>query len=157
MAFFKTIVGRVKSEISPEAALSDERDIPKSNIKSVQTFTQSRSFKGFRRERITTHNLDGVEKNTLYFKARDYDFTNSAIQLMVVKANTDEGICIRIVVDGRFMGNMYRNERNAETFDNIVARNIDKAHFRIEEATGSSTISNLFVHWPGIGPRVTVE
>lgn len=170
MALFDKLKKQVKSQVKDaldtvsqnletEPALTQERVIPKTDILSVQTFTQSRGFKGYRRERVSIRHLDGVELNLMHFAEAGFDFTNSAIQLMVVKANNEIGICIRVVVDGRFIGNMYRSERNAETFDNIVAKNIDKVHIRVEPMTDD--IQNydvwLFAHWKGIAPRVTIE
>ena len=54
---------------------TEERTIPKKDIISVQTFTQAKSFRGFRRVRISTNGLDGVEKNFAYFREKDFDFT----------------------------------------------------------------------------------
>lgn len=174
MALFDKLKNQVKGqirdaldsaarEIDPEPQLTQERALPKKDIYSTQTFTQSKSFKGFRREKLSTFGLDGVELNHKYFREQyNDDFTNSAIQLMVVKARNDEGKCVRVVVDGRFMGNLYRSERTAESFDMIVAKKIDKAHFRVETAyyaDGSLMGYNTYimVHWPGIGPRVTIK
>lgn len=149
MSLLKKIAKRFDQSKEPE--LSYERQLPKKDIISVQTFTHSKAFKGFRREKISTYGLDGVERNHRHFAELGNDFANSAIQLMVVKANTETGNCIRIVVDGLFMGNMYRNPRNAESYDRIVAKEIDKVHFHVEGDT------YIMLHWPGIGPRVTVQ
>ena len=101
----------------PVTEYTEERTIPKKDIISVQTFTQAKSFRGFRRVRISTYGLDGVEKNFAYFREKEFDFTNAAVQIMTVKANNDFGKCLRIVVDGRFIGNVYRSDSNAEAFD----------------------------------------
>ena len=140
---------------------TEERTIPKKDIISVQTFTQAKSFRDFRRVRISTNGLDGVEKNFAYFREKKFDFTNAAVQIMTVKANNDFGKCLRIVVDGRLIGNVYRSDSNAEAFDVALDKKVDKVYVRIEEKIidgvnyGSS--SYLMLHWPNMGPKVSVN
>ena len=152
-----------KKKSDPVPELTDERIIPKKDILSVQTFTQSKTFRGYRRVRISTNGLDGVEKNQIYFRERGFDFTNSAVQLMTVKANNDFGKCLRIVVDGRFLGNIYRSGANDEAFDKVLDKAVDKVYVKLEDTIIDGqyygTESYIMMHWPGIAPKlkVTVE
>ena len=171
MALFKNIKNQVKGQIrdalnnaaknvDPEPVLSDERPLSKKDIFSIQTFTQAKSFKGFRRVTISTDNLDGVEKNMAFFRSRDFDFTNCAVQVMVVKARNDEGKCLRIVADGRFLGNVYKNISNYEAFDMAVNQKLDKVYLKYEDAVidGKLYGTNTYImfHWPNIAPKIKV-
>lgn len=175
MALFNKLKNQVKgqirdalntaaSNVDPEPVLSQERPLPKKDIISVQTFTQSKNFRGFRREKVSGQSLDGVELNHKYFREeREDNFDNSAIQLMIVKANNDYGKCIRVVVDGRFMGNIYRRDNGStEVFDAIEAKLIDKVHFQVDTSyhddgslMGYSTY--IMVHWPNMPPKIKVS
>ena len=150
-----------KQAADPYPGLSHERKIPYTDIISTQAFIQAKSFRGYRREKISSYGLDGVERNERYFCDNDPDLTGSRIDLMVVKANNDAKKCIRILVDGRFLGNIYRNDMNREYFNKIVKQQIDGAYVRLDTVTLDGRIqvtsSYLMVHWPGIGPRVTIE
>ena len=156
-----SLLKKILKQKEPEPVFSQERAIPKKDIRSVQTFTNSKSFKGFRKAKLNEYGLDGIDLNHDYFyKTSKFDFTNSAVQLMVVKANNNEGKCIRVVVDGRFMGNVYRS-KDADLFDNIVNKKVDKVHFHVEYAEDKGKLlasaGALLVHWPNMGPRVTIE
>lgn len=158
MALFN--FGKKKATLQPQ--LSEERIIPKKDIISVQTFTQAKSFRGFRRINISTYMLDGVEKNLAYFRERGFDFANSAVQVMVVKAKNDEGKCLRIVIDGKFIGNVYKNSSNSEAFEMAVAKKLDKVHVLIEDVILDDgkyygTETYILLHWPNIGPKVKVS
>jgi len=160
MSLLNKIFNSKKSD--PEPVLTQERVIPKKDILSVQTFTHSRGFKGFRRVKLSTYGLDGVELNHRYlYKKNKFDFDNSAIQLMTVKATNETGTCIRVVIEGRFVGNIYKNERNAEIFDNIVDKNIDKVHAHVEYAEDDKGLlaydTYIMVHWPNMGPKITIK
>lgn len=158
MSLFRS---KKKNEPEPAPAKSEERVIPKSDIKYVYTFTQAKSFRGFRRVGISFYGLDGVDKNLTYFGERDYDFTNSAVQIMIVKANNDVGVCLRIVVDGKFIGNVYKNSSNAEAFDAALDKKLDKAYVKIEDTVIDGkyygTEAFIMLHWPDMGPRVKIE
>ena len=151
-----------KKKAAPQPQLSEERIIPKKDIISVQTFTQAKAFRGFRRIKISTNNLDGVEKNLAYFRDRGFDFANSAVQVMVVKANNEEGKCLRIVVDGKFVGNVYKSGSNSEAFDMAVDKKIDKVYMLIEDVILDDgkyygTRAYILLHWPNMAPKVKVS
>lgn len=150
-----------KKATDPYPGLSHERKIPYTDIISTQAFIQAKSFKGYRRGKISSYGLDGVERNERYFCDNGADLTGSRIDLLVVKANNDAKKCIRILVDGRFLGNIYRNDMNREYFNKIVKQQIDGAYVKLDtvEIDGQIQVtgSYLMVHWPGMGPRVTIE
>ena len=150
-----------KKAADPYPGLSHERKIPYTDIISTQAFIQAKSFRGYRREKISSYGLDGVERNERYFCDNGADLTGSRIDLMVVKADNDIKKCIRILVDGKFLGNIYRSDTNREYFNKIVKQQIDGAYVKLDTVTidGRTQVASsyLMVHWPGIGPRVTIE
>lgn len=156
-----SLIKLFKKTTDPYPGLSHERKIPYTDVISTQAFIQAESFRGYRREKISSYGLDGVERNERYFCDNGADLTGSRIDLMVVKANNDAKKCIRILVDGRFLGNIYRNDMNREYFNKIVKQQIDGAYVKLDtvEIDGQIQLvsSYLMVHWPGIGPRVTIE
>lgn len=150
-----------KKAADPYPGLSHERKIPYTDIISTQAFIQAKSFRGYRREKISSYGLDGVERNERYLCDNGADLTGCRIDLLVVKANNDAKKCIRILVDGKFIGNIYRSDTNREYFNKIVKQQIDGAYVKLDtvEIDGQIQLvsSYLMVHWPGIGPRVTIE
>ena len=150
-----------KKTTDPYPGLSHERKIPYTDVISTQAFIQAKSFRGYRREKISSYGLDGVERNERYFCDNGADLTGSRIDLLVVKADNDIKKCIRILVDGKFIGNIYRSDTNREYFNKIVKQQIDGAYVKLDTVTidGRTQVvsSYLMVHWPGIGPRVTIE
>lgn len=133
---------------------------PKKDIKSVHTFTQSKGFKGFRRVRVSMGTSDVVWNNIEYFRDNGFDLTNSAVQVLVLKSDMEPGVQLKVLVDGRFLGNIYRYKTNAEAFDAVIDKNVDKAYVKIEDTVidgkyyGTETF--LMVHWPNMGPKVYV-
>lgn len=134
---------------------------PKKDIKSVQTFTQANGFKGFRRVRVSMGTSDVVWNNIEYFRDNGFDFTNSAVQVLVIRSDMDPGVQLKVLVDGRFLGNIYRYEKNAEAFDAVTDKKVDKVYVKIEDTFidgkyyGSQSF--LMLHWPNMGPKVTVK
>lgn len=133
---------------------------PKKDIKSVHTFTQSKGFKGFRRVRVSMGTSDVVWNNIEYFRDNGFDLTNSAVQVLVIRSDMEPGVQLKVLVDGRFLGNIYRYEKNAEAFDAVIDKNVDKVYVKIEDTVidgkyyGTETF--LMVHWPNMGPKVYV-
>lgn len=156
MALFK--FGK-KKEPAPEPVPLDYKT-PKKDIKSVHTFTQAKGFKGFRRVRVSMGTSNVVWNNIEYFRDNGYDFTNSAIQVLVIKSDMDPGVQLKVLVDGRFLGNIYRSKSNGEAFDAVTDKKVDNAYIKIEDTVidgkycGTETF--LMVHWPDMGPKINV-
>lgn len=134
---------------------------PKKDILSVQTFTQSKGFKGFRRARVSMGTSNVVWNNINYFRDNGYDFTNSAVQVLEIKSDIDPGVQLKVVVDGRFLGNIYWSSKNAEVFDAITNKKIDKVYIKIEDTFLDGkyygTEAFLMLHWPNMGPKVKIS
>ena len=125
------------------------------------TLTQSKAFRGYRRLKISSRNSDIIENNEKYFKQCDWDFSNRTVQLMVEKIPDVNDVRVLIIVDGRFLGNLYRNDRNAEAIDKIVSGEVDGVFIKYDEKIidGESYGSEAFVflHWPDMGVKVSVK
>jgi hypothetical protein len=134
---------------------------PKKDIKFVQTFTQANGFKGFRRVSISTGTSDVVWNNIEYFRDNGCDLTNSAVQLLVIRSDMEPGVQIKVLVDGRFIGNIYRYKTNAEAFDAVIDKNVDKVFVKIEDTVIDGkyygTQAFLMLHWPNMGPKINVK
>lgn len=149
-----------KKARAPAPELPLDFKVPKKDIIFVQTFTQSKNFKGFRRVRVSMGTSDVVEHNIDYFRDNGYDFTNSAVQIQTIKSDLDPGVLLKVVVDGRFLGNIYRGKGNAEAFDAVTDKKIDKVYVKIEDAFIDGkyygTETYIMLHWPNMGPKVYV-
>lgn len=133
---------------------------PKKDIKCALTFTQNKSFKGFRRARVSMGTSEVVWNNIDYFRDCGYDFTNRAVQVLVLRSDTDPGVQLKVLVDGRYLGNVYQSNKNAEIFDAVTSKKVDKVHIKVEDTVidgkyyGTETF--LMFHWPDMGPKVNV-
>ena len=133
---------------------------PKKDIRSVHTFTQAKGFKGFRRVRVSMGTSEVVWNNIEYFRTNGYDFANSAVQILVLRSDTDPGVQLKVLVDGRFLGYVYWSNKSAEVFDAITDKKVDKVYIKIEDTLidgkyyGMET--SLMVHWPNMGPKINV-
>ena len=133
-------------------------DTPKKDIKFALDFTQAKSFKGFRRVRISMGTSNIVWNNIDYFRDNGYDFTNSAVQILVLNSDMDPGVQLKVLADGRFLGYVYWTSKSSEAFDAVESKKIDKVYLKIEDTFIDGkyygTEAYLMLHWPNMGPRV---
>lgn len=158
MALFK--FGKKKEPAPAPEPIPLDYKTPKKDIISAQTFTQAKGFNGFRRVRVSMGTSDVVWNNIEYFRDNGFDLTNSAVQVLVIKSDMDPGVQLKVLVDGRFLGNIYWSNKNAEVFDAITDKKADKVYIKIEDTVidgkyyGTETF--LMVHWPNMGPKINV-
>lgn len=153
--------GKKKAPAPAPKQIPLDYKVPKKDIKSVQTFTQSNGFKGFRRVRVSMGTSDAVEHNIDYFRENGYDFANRAVQIMAIVSDMDPGVYLKVVVDGRYLGNIYRSKSNAEAFDAVTDKKVDKVHIKIEDTfiDGKYYGSEEFImlHWPDMKPKAATK
>ena len=158
MALFN--FGKKKEPVPAPEPIPLDYKTPKKDIKSVHTFTQAKGFKGFRRIRLSMGTSNVVWNNIEYFRGNGFDLANSAVQVQVVKSDIDPGVQLKVLVDGRFLGNIYRSNKNAEAFDAVADKKVDKVYVKIEDTVidgkyyGTETF--LMVHWSNMGPKINV-
>ena len=155
------LFGKKKNKKAPAPkSLPLDFEVPKKDIKFIRTFTQADSFKGFRSVRISADTSKVVENNIDFFRDNGYDFTNCTVQLQAIKCDIDPGVKLKVVVDGRFIGNIYRGKGNAEAFNAVMDNEVDKAYIKIEDAYIDGkyygTQGFIMLHWPNMGPKVNV-
>ena len=158
MALFK--FGKKKEPAPAPEPIPLDYKTPKKDIKSVHTFTQAKGFKGFRRVRVSMGTSNVVWNNIEYFRGNGFDLANSAVQVLMLNSDIDPGVQLKMLVDGRFLGNIYRSNKNAEAFDAVTDKKVDKVYVKIEDTAidgkyyGTETF--LMVHWPNMGPKINV-
>lgn len=142
--------GKKKEPAPAPKSLPLDFKVPKKDIKFIQIFPQSESSDGFCRARVSPGSSDLVERNTDYFRKRGFE--GSSIQLMTVRSDMDPGIHLRVIVDGRYLGNIYNGKFNAEPFAALTSRKVDRVHMEVVDTAvdGKYYGSECFamVHWP---------
>ena len=110
----------------------------------TKTYNQAKSFKGFKRIRLTTYKERDVDATLSYFAGRNYDFTNSAIQFQYVRVMNGSVIggfsVVNVYADAKRIGCIY--DTNYDNFDLLTKENIDSAYLRVDNGD-----VYLFVHY----------
>lgn len=108
-----------------------------------KTFTQSGSFKGFRRIKLTTYGEDLVQDTLAYFAQSRYNFKGCTIKLeslSITGTFTDRLLrVVNVFVDGKRIGCVYDN--GTSQYDLLANSEYDKVHLRVEDGE-----VYLFVH-----------
>ena len=128
-------------------------------------FTQSGSFKGYRRIRLSRYYHEEIDKSVSYFEKRDYDLTGRTIQLICTRFDKSrkDGRRIDVRVDGKLLGTVWQSDE--EQWPMLTQYDYDKAYVRIEDTWPGCTDPTivhtkvyLFVHYPTDEPiKITVE
>ena len=108
-----------------------------------KTFTQSGSFRGFRRIKLTTYGEDLVQDTLAYFAQSGYNFKGCTIKLeslSITGTFTDRLLrVVNVFVDGKRIGCVYDN--GTSQYDLLANSEYDKVHLRVEDGE-----VYLFVH-----------
>jgi len=122
---------------------------PATKLLWSKTFTQSNSFKGFRRVQLTTYKEPGVEETLAYFKDLNYDFKGRTIRIdhLTGPEIFEDGPAhfINVYVDNMKIGVVYGTSELR--FSMLTEYEFDKAHIKVENG-----VVFLFVHYPGVAP-----
>lgn len=128
-------------------------------------FTQSGSFKGYRRIRLSRYYHEEIDKSVSYFEKRNYDLTGRTIQLICTRFDKKrkDGSRIDVRVDGKLLGTVWASDE--EQWPMLTQYDYDKAYVRIEDTWPGCTDPTivhtkvyLFVHYPADEPiKITVE
>lgn len=119
-----------------------------------KTFTQSGSFRGFRRIRLSRYFHEEIDKNVSYFGKQNYDMKGRTIQLTCIRfdSNRKDGCRIDLRVDGMLLGSVWQND---EQWSMLTESDFDKVHVRIEDTMPGCTDPrivhtkvHLFIHYP---------
>lgn len=156
MALFN--FGKKKSEPAPASKAEPE-------IIWSKEFTQSGTFKGYRRIRLSRYFHEEIDKSVAYFEKHDYDMKNRTIRLDCVRFDRKrpDGCRIDLRVDGRLLGSVWQDD--AQQWSMLTECGFDRLHVRIEDTWRGCTDPRivhtkvwLFVHYPADAPvKISVE
>lgn len=124
---------------------------PKSEPEVLWTkkFTQSGTFRGYRRVQLSTFKREGVSETLAYFKERNNDFKGRTIRLdhiMVPDIFTDgPAYMVEVYVDDMHIGTVFGT--NEHRYPMLTEYEFDKVHIKVEDGT-----VYLFVHYPAEAP-----
>lgn len=138
MALFN--FGKKKQEPAPAPKVESE-------VLWSKTFTQSDSFRGYRRIRLSRYFHEEIDKNIVYFRDRDYDLKGRTIQLTCTRfdGTRKDGCRIDVRADAKLLGTVWQSDE--QQWPMLTEYDFDKVHVRIEDAK-----VHLFVHYPAEAP-----
>lgn len=129
------------------------------------TYTQSDSFRGFRKVRLSGYYRDEIQTSLNALKEQGYDLKGCKVRLDRIRSNEqyNEYEVIKVYVSGKLIGSVFNSDEQA--FSMLTDYEIDKVHVRIEDSCPDEIFENvvtarayLFVHYPADAPiKITVE
>ena len=122
----------------------------------LKEFTQSGTFRGYRRVKLTTYGIDQVQETLAHFAQSGYDFKGCTITLeglAVEGVFVDELMrVVNVFVNDQLIGCVY-DSPGSDQYSMLTEYEFDKAHLLVENGT-----VYLFVHYPGAAPlKVSTE
>lgn len=128
-------------------------------------FTQSSSFKGFRRIRLSRYWSDEIDKTIDTLKRAKYDLKGRTIRLDHVESTGPnyKHREVKVYIDNMLIGSVF--ESDEIHYPMLTQYEYDKAHIRIEDSVPDQFFENvvtakayLFVHYPDKAPiKIKVE
>lgn len=116
----------------------------------LKEFTQSGTFKGYRRAKLTTYNVDHVQETLAYFAQKGYDFKGCKITLegLAIEGIFADGLMrvVNVFVDDMLIGCVYDNP-GSDRYSMLTEYEYDKVYLLVENSE-----VYLFVHYPGVAP-----
>lgn len=146
-------LGKKKKKTSAKSAK------PKRETLWSLTYTQSSSFKGFRKIRLSRYYDEAVDKTIYKLKKQSYNMDNRKIRLECIQSNEqyNKYKVIQVYVDNMLIGSVFNSDK--EIFSMLTDYEIDKVHVRIEDSCPDEFIDNvvtarayLMVHYPADAP-----
>lgn len=134
MALFN--FGKKKSKAAPANKQAPE-------ILWSKSYTQSGTFKGYRRIKLSRYFHEVIDENLAFFEQQGYDMKGRTIQLTCLRFDKErsDGCSINVYVDDMLVGSVWQSDERS--WQMLTENKIDKAHVRIEDT------------WPGCtDPRI---
>lgn len=122
-------------------------------------FTQSGTFKGYRKIKLSRYYHEEIDKNVSYFEKHNYDMKGRTIQLICTRFDKKrkDGCRIDLRVDGKLLGTVWQDDE--QQWPMLTEYDFDKVHVRIEDTwpgcTDPAIVHTkvyLFVHYPAEAP-----
>ena len=114
-------------------ALFRKKQIRSPEVLWSVSFTQSKTFKGYRRIRLTRYDRTQIEQNISLLK----DPAGRTIELQCVRL--EDGHCVNVYVDALLVGTVY--EHDSEQWSLVAGHRYDSAHVRFD-----GSVAYLFLH-----------
>ena len=129
-------------------------------------FTQSGTYKGYRKIKLSRYYHEEIDKSMAYFAKRDYDMAGRTVQLICTRFDKmrKDGSRIDVRVDGKLLGTVWQS--NDEQWSMLTEYAFDKVYVRVDDTWPDCppdspivhTAAYLFVHYPDEAPiKITVE
>lgn len=128
-------------------------------------FTQSSTFKGYRRIKLSRFRSDEVDATINGLKRIKYDLKGRTIRLDLYESTErfNEYKEIRVYIDGYLIGSVFNSDETQ--FSMLTDYEYDKVHLRVEDSAPDQFYDNivtarayLFVHYPAVAPvKITIE
>lgn len=138
---------------SAPASKPEPKSVPE--ILWTKSFTQSGTFKGYRRINLSRYFHEEVDKSIGYFEKQGYNLKGSTVQLTCIRFDKgrDDGCRVDIYVNEKLLGTIWQSDQQAWSM--LTENEIDKVHVRIEDTMPGCTDPNivhtrvyLFIHSP---------
>lgn len=155
------IFGKKKKKTAPQPKQSNPVPI----LVWSKAFTQSGTFKGYRKIRLSRYRSDEVDATINGLKKIKYDLKGRTIRLDLMESVDPYNRYkeIKVFVDGYLIGSVFNSDESS--FSMLTDYDYDKVHLRVEDSAPDQFYENivtakafLFVHYPAEAPiKVTVE
>lgn len=153
----KQVKKAVKEAVAPKTPAPAQDEAPK--VIWTKTFTQSGTFRGYRRIRPSRYFHEKIDKSIAYFEKSDYSMKGRTIQLTCLQfdKHRPDGHCIDIFADGLLLGTVWQSDE--EQWSMLTEYEYDKVYLKIEDTWPGCTDPRivhtkvyLFAHYPGVAP-----
>jgi len=132
----------------------------------IKEFTQSGTYKGYRRIKLSRYFNEEVDKSMAYFVKHDYDMKGRTVQLTctLFDKSRKDGRRIDVRVDGKLLGTVWQSDD--QQWPMLTEYNFDKVYVRVDDTWPDCppdspvvhTTAYLFIHYPDKAPiKVNVE
>ena len=155
------LFGKKKKQTAPQP----KRSAPSPRLVWSRSFTQSGTFKGYRRIRLSRYRSEEVDATIDGLKRIGYDIKGRTIRLDLYESVDPYNKYkeIRVYVDGYLIGSVF--DSDGQQFSMLTDYEYDKVHLRVEDSSPDKSYEHivtakayLFVHYPAVAPvKITVE
>lgn len=133
----------------------------------TKEFTQSSTFRGYRKIKLSRYWADEVDQTINTLKKAKYDFKGRTIRLENVQSTNqyNKHKVVKVYIDDMLIGSVFSSDE--QYYPMLTEYKYDKVHVRIEDSAPNDFFEGvvtakayLFVHYPGEAPikiSVTTE
>jgi len=99
-----------------------------------KTYTQSSSFKGYRKIMLSRYYSDSVDATISKLKKKKYDLAGSKIKLENIKSldKYNNYQVVNVYINGMLIGSVFNSDKQG--YEKLTKNKIDKVHLLIEDS-----------------------